>query len=78
MMSFWLYINNKPADKANTLEEAKKMAESHIKDKQPLIIEGLDTMAQKLPLAKNSGRWKYDYDKNIWVEELIIITVCGG
>jgi hypothetical protein len=77
MMSFWLYINKKPTDKANTLEEAKKMAESYVNDKQPLIIEGLDTQAQKLPMAKNS-RWKYDYDKNIWVEELIIITVCGG
>jgi hypothetical protein len=76
-MSFWFYINKKPVDKANSLEEAKKLAESYINDKQPLTIENLGAPEKnQLPLQKII--WKYDYDKSIWVEEVVHLIVCGG
>lgn len=80
-MSFWFYINKKPIDKANTLDEAKKfaesyIAESYINDKQPLIIENLGARENQPPLQKII--WKYDYDENIWVEEVVPLIVCGG
>jgi len=75
-VSFWFYINKKPVDKANSLEEAKQLAESYIKDKQPLIIENLGAPEKTPPLQKII--WKYDYDKNIWVEEVVHMIVCGG
>jgi hypothetical protein len=75
-VSFWLYINKKPVDKADSLEETKKLAQSYIKDKQPLIIESLGAPDKIPPLQRFI--WKYDYDKNIWVEEIIYLIVCGG
>ncbi len=74
-MSFWLYLNKKPADKANSLEEAKKLAESYIRDKQQLIIESLGAPENQLPLQRKI--WKYDYDQNLWVEEIIYFNPCG-
>lgn len=75
-MSFWIYINRKPADKANSLEEAKKIAESYIKDKHALMIERFGVPAQEMPPTKYR-RWEYEYDKNIWVEEIIDFNPCG-
>jgi uncharacterized protein YcgL (UPF0745 family) len=64
LSGYILYIDKKPFTKANSLEEAKQLAEPYIKNRKQIMIESLCSPAR-------SQIWIYDHDAKIndWVEQ---------
>lgn len=61
IMGFVVYVDDKPLDVRESLDEAKKLAEQHKSDKPPLRIESMVAPAP-------TRFWYYDYDIGQWVE----------
>ena len=61
VMGYIVYVNGNATKVGRSLEEAKRLAEEHMVNRQPLRIESA--------VAPAPGQvWNYDYQIRAWVE----------
>jgi hypothetical protein len=61
LMGYIVYVDGDATKVGRSLEEAKRLAEEHMVNKQPLRIESAVAPAP-------SQIWNYDYEIRAWVE----------